>query len=86
MKKLYLPLFALLLACGPVRDSGCGGNVNSDDVEKTVGELFRTEVGCIKDDENTYTCTDAKAEKMYRCAESASASAKVKCIPWFPLE
>lgn len=86
MKKIYLFLFTLLVACGPTHDNGCGGSLSSNEVEEVVGKQFRAKVTCISDDENTYTCTDAEAKLMYRCADSAVSLAKVKCIPWFPLE
>lgn len=78
---------AILLFAGCVtRDSGCGGHNNSEDAEHDVAKRYGRHVECIADDDNTYSCSSADEQRMYRCADSASAEGNIKCIPWFPLE
>lgn len=83
--KIALAL-SLLVGC-VTRDSGCGnGGVNSDTAEEQVSKRYGVPVACIKDDEDTYSCSTLDEKRMFRCAESSAARDSIKCIPWFPLE
>lgn len=86
MKKHPYYLILILLTACTTRDSGCGGAPNSDGAEEAVKRRYGTDVTCIADDESTYTCSDDTEQKLYRCADSAAAKGKIKCIPWFPTE
>lgn len=85
MKRFHLIALVLFAGC-VTRDSGCGPGNNSDDAESKVSRQYGVQVNCIADDENTYSCSDKEEKRMYRCADSASATGNIKCIPWFPLE
>lgn len=83
-----LTIILILSACGTTRDSGCGGRNNTDTAETHLRAKTGATYTCITDgDDGEYLCSPEGGDGVnYRCADSASASSKIKCIRWFPTE
>lgn len=78
----------LLVACGTTRDGGCTSN-NTTTAERYLQKVESTPYTCITDgDDGEYLCSPSTGvdKPNYRCADSAAATDKVKCIRWFPTE
>jgi hypothetical protein len=85
MKKLWIIVLTIASGCA-TRDSGCGAT-SSEGAEAAIMRRYKVDVTCLLDDaDGQYLCADEKNNKLYRCAESAAAQDKIKCIPWFPTE
>lgn len=82
----YLLLLAFASGC-VTKDCGGWSGVNSEDAEQQLAREGVT-AQCIVDNDtdDQFLCSDAKAERLFRCAKTTRSKSKVMCIPWFPTE